>query len=77
MYNYKYENCGASFSTVQAASAFAGALSVSFSVKDIESTYHKNRYGIVSVWFMIQAETHVNKAAELSALAKACEEMYK
>lgn len=77
MYENKYLNSGASFSTVQAARAFAGALSASFRVKDIESEFKPNRYGIVSVWFMIESEAHANKSGELSALVAACENLYK
>lgn len=77
MYEYKYLNSGASFSTVQGARAFAAAISVSFRVKDIESTFKPNKYGIVSVWYMIEADTHANKSEEIKALILACENMYK
>ena len=76
MYEYKYLNKGASFSTPEAARAFVAAISVCPYVKDVESEYKRNKFGIVSVWFMMEADADANKGAELSALVPAIENMF-
>lgn len=76
MYEYKYLNKGASFSTPEAARAFVAAISICPHVKDVESEYKRNKFGIVSVWFMMEADADANKGAELSALVSAIENMF-